>query len=60
VAYYRRNGLKKDKYLRLRIATWLALMSLLMIAACTVAGKGADTDKNKGFYGGVSGGWSHL
>jgi hypothetical protein len=59
VAYYRRIGLVKEKYLRLRIVTWLALMGVLMIAACASGGNGADTDKNNGFYGGASGGWSH-
>jgi hypothetical protein len=38
----------------------LALLLLLLLAAC--AGGGADDSdnaKNHGFYGGVTGGWSH-
>ncbi len=34
---------------------------LLLLAGCTAAGSGnnSDNEKNSGFYGGVTGGWSH-
>jgi hypothetical protein len=34
---------------------------LLLLAGCTAAGFGnnSDNEKNSGFYSGASGGWSH-
>jgi hypothetical protein len=39
----------------------LVLALALWLAACTSGGSGGDSDnaKNDGFYGGVTGGWSH-
>jgi hypothetical protein len=34
-------------------------MSMLLIAGCATGANISDDGKNKGFYGGVSGGWSH-
>jgi len=40
------------------IASWLALVGLLLIAGCAAGGNGSDNDKQGGFYGGVTGGGS--
>jgi hypothetical protein len=39
----------------------LVLLLALWLAACTSGGSADDPDnaKNHGFYGGVTGGWSH-
>ena len=43
----------------MRIAGWFALMGLLFITAALAGASSSDNDKNSGFYGGVSGGWTH-
>jgi hypothetical protein len=47
------------KRLRMRIAAWLALIGLLLVAGCADGGNNPDDAKNGGFYSGMSGGWSH-
>ena len=49
------------KRLRMRIAAWLALIGLLLVAGCADGNRGNNSDdaKNGGFYSGMSGGWSH-
>ena len=41
----------------MKIVSRLALLALLLIAACSAGnGSGSQNDKNSGFYGGISGG----
>jgi hypothetical protein len=43
--------------LMMKIASGLALLALLLVAACSAGnGNGSQNDKNGGFYGGISGG----
>lgn len=43
----------------MKIRFWLALASLLVIAACSANGGASNQDKQNGLYGGVTGGWTH-
>jgi hypothetical protein len=41
----------------MKIVPRLALLALLLVAACSAGnGNGSQNDKNGGFYGGISGG----
>ncbi|HEY1300359.1 MAG TPA: hypothetical protein VGF07_07670 [Stellaceae bacterium] len=42
----------------MRISLWLALAALLALAGCAAGAAGSDKDKESGFYGGVTGGWT--
>jgi hypothetical protein len=43
-----------------RIVAGLAVSGLLLLAAgCADRADNSDNSKNGGFYGGMSGGWSH-
>jgi hypothetical protein len=46
---------RRDRY-PVKIASWLALIGLLLIAGCTAGANSSNEDKNNGFYGGVTGG----
>ena len=53
-----RRSNKRSEHAPMKLRLWLALASLLAIAACSASGTASGQDKQNGFYGGVTGGWT--